>query len=269
MQSSQGPTTAMHTVTNNDSDSRPRLSIVTATWQAASTLERCLDATIAQEFKDWEIVIADGASTDGTVDILRAYDSHITWWDSAKDAGIYDAWNKALPHTRGDYICFLGADDAWADRQALSRLFDAIGSNDYDLVTSVGRSVNSQSGKTFEFGSAFDYRRIGPRMVVSHPGLLHRRELFETYGLFSTSYRIAADLDFLLRLPPDTRALHVDTVSVNVEAGGISQANVLSRLKEQRDVLRNCPRYGPTRAYVAWLDKLWRYPIARLLGLSH
>ena len=133
----------MHAVKLNDSDSRPRLSIVTATWQAASTLERCLDATIAQEFEDWEIVIADGASTDGTVDILRAYDSHIAWWDSAKDAGIYDAWNKALPHTRGDYICFLGADDAWADRQALSRLFDAIGSNDYDLVTSVSAALTS------------------------------------------------------------------------------------------------------------------------------
>ena len=105
--------------------------------------------------------------------------------------------------------------------------------------------------------------------MVCHPGLLHRRTLFDQFGPFDIRYKIAADLDFLLRLPPDTRALHVDTVSVIVEAGGVSRANVLSRLKEQRDVLEHCPRYGPARAYLVWLDKLWRYPIARLFGISH
>jgi glycosyltransferase involved in cell wall biosynthesis len=247
----------------------PRLSIVVATWQAAATLERCLASIIEQEFDDRELVIADGASTDGTADILRANEHHIAWWKSEKDDGIYDAWNKALAHARGEYVCFLGADDAWADRRALSRLFDAIGDVEYDVVTSIGRSTDSGSGRSFEFGSAFDYRRIGPRTVVCHPGLLHRRTLFEQHGLFDTRYRIAADLDFLLRLPSDTRALHVDTVSVIVEAGGISRANVLSRLKEQRDVLKQCPRYGPARAYLVWLDKLWRYPIAQLFGISH
>lgn len=247
----------------------PRLSIIVATWQAAATLERCLASIIDQEFDDWELVIADGASTDGTTAILRANEPYIAWWKSEKDEGIYDAWNKALARARGDYVCFLGADDTLADQLALSRLFDAIGDDEYDIVTSIGRFTHPGSGKSFEFGSAFDYRRIGPRTVVCHPGLLHRRTLFEQYGFFDTRYRIAADLEFLLRLPPDTRALHVDTVSVIVEAGGISRTNVLSRLREQRDVLKRCPRYGPARAYLVWLDKLWRYPIAQVFGISH
>ena len=58
-------------------------------------------------------------------------------------------------------------------------------------------------------------------------------------------------------------------VSVIVEAAGVSRRNVLSRLREQREVLTRCPRYGPVRAYVAWLDKLWRFPIAQLLNISH
>ena len=247
----------------------PRLSIVIATRQAAKTFERCLASVIEQDFNDWELVVADGASTDGTLAILRESDPYIAWWESQKDEGIYDAWNKALEHARGDYVCFLGADDAFAGQQALSRLFDAIGDDEFDVVTSIGRSTDTASGKSLDFGSAFDYRRIGPRTIVCHPGLLHRRTLFERYGLFDTRYSIAADLDFLLRLPPDTRALHVDTVSVIVEAGGISRANVLSRLREQREVLKRCPRYGPTLAYLIWLDKLWRYPIARLFGISH
>ncbi len=247
----------------------PRLSIVMATWQAAGTLERCLDSIIEQDFTDWQLVVADGASTDDTTDILKRYADYIGWWRSEPDGGIYDAWNKALAHASGEYVCFLGADDAWADRDVLSRLFARIGNAEYDVVTSVGRFTNSDTGKAMRFGSAWNYSRLGRRMVVCHPGMLHRRSLFEDYGLYDTRYRIAGDLDFLLRLPKSIRALHVDLISVIVEAAGISRRNVLPRLKEQRDVLSRCPRYGPIKAYVAWLDKLWRYPIAQAFDISH
>jgi len=260
----------MTSAVNADSDSdRPRLSIVIATWQAAATLERCLASTVEQTFKQWELVIADGASTDGSVDIIRSYEPHIAWWNSEEDKGIYDAWNKALGHARGDYVCFIGADDYWATPDSLGQLFEAINGADYDIVSSVGQIEDSDTGKAYKFGSGFDYRRIGPRAIVCHPGLLHRRGLFEELGLFDVSYKIAADLDFLMRLPQETRSIHVDTVSVICDAGGVSRTNVLTRLKEQREVLKRCPRYGPIRAYLAWLDKLWRYPIARLFGISH
>jgi hypothetical protein len=65
------------------------------------------------------------------------------------------------------------------------------------------------------------------------------------------------------------RALHVEAPSVIIEAGGISQRDVLVRLREQREALSRCPRYGPFRAKLVWLDKLWRYPVARLLGIPH
>lgn len=247
----------------------PRLSIIIATWQAASTLERCLESIVSQDFEDWELLIADGNSTDGTVDLIRKYESHIAWWESADDDGIYDAWNKALGRARGEYVCFLGADDVWSESDSLARLFEAAGGKDYDLITSRGLFFDSSNGKSFQFGSAWNYRRLGRYMVVCHPGLLHRRELFLSHGLFDTRYRIAGDLDFLLRLPEDVKALHVDTCSVIVEAAGISRRNVLARLREQRTVLERCERYGPVRAYLAWADKLIRFPFARLLNISH
>lgn len=247
----------------------PRLSIIIATWQAAATLERCLKSIIDQDFNDWELLLADGASTDGTVDLIGKYERHIAWWQSDKDEGIYDAWNQALPHARGEYVCFLGADDAWADSGALARIFAAIGNQQYDLVTSSGLFLDSATGKSLTFGSAWDYRRIGRRTVVCHPGLLQRRSLFRDYGLFDTQYRIAGDLDFLLRLPRDLKTLHVDTTSVVVEAAGVSRRNVLERLREQREVLTRCKRYGPLLAYLTWIDKLLRWPIARMLNISH
>ena len=247
----------------------PRLSIVVATWNAARTLERCLTSIAAQEFTDWELLIADGASTDGTVELISKYEAQISWWQSQKDGGIYDAWNQALVHARGEYVCFLGADDAWADKTVLARLFTAIGAEQYDLVSSHGLIYDPVTGKGLAFGSAWDFQRIGRRMVVCHPGLLHRRSLFERFGFFDTRYRIAGDLDFLLRIPADARTLHVAGTSVLIEAGGVSRSNVLARLHEQREVLARCERYGHFRAYLAWADKLWRYPIARLLNIPH
>lgn len=247
----------------------PRLSIIVATWNAARTLERCFDSIVGQDFLDWELLVADGASDDGTVDLIRQYESRIAWWQSQRDGGIYDAWNQALAHARGEYVCFLGADDAWADSGAVTRLFLAVGEQRFDLVTSTGIMFDPASQKKSHFGSAWDYRRIGRRMVVCHPGLLHRRTLFETHGLFDARYRIAGDLDFLLRLPPDIATLHLSSVSTMIELGGISRSKVVARLREQRVVLSRCERYGPFRAYLSWIDKLWRLPIARLLGIPH
>lgn len=256
-------------LTESSHEAPPRLSIILATWQAAKTLERCIESIVEQEFEGWELLIADGNSSDGTVELIRKYEPHIAWWQSKEDGGVYDAWNQALLKARGEYVCFIGADDAWLDSSSLTRLFEATEGRDYDLITSCGLFVDSATGKSFSFGSAWNYRRIGRRTVVCHPGLLHRRSLFLTYGLFDTQYRIAGDLDFLLRLPRDIKTLHVNANSVIVEAAGISRRNVLERLREQREVLIRCERYGPIRAYLVWVDKLIRLPFARLLNISH
>lgn len=252
-----------------DARPAPRVSIVVATWNAARTLERCLASITAQTFTDWELLIPDGGSTDATVDLIRKHERIVAWWQSRKDGGIYDAWNQALAHAKGEYVCFLGADDAWDSPDALATLFAAIGEDHYDLVTSRGRMIDPDTNKELVFGSAWNYRRFGRRMVVCHPGLLHRRSLFDEFGLFDTRYRIVGDLDFLLRMPEDLATLHVDAITVSIEAAGISRRNVLPRLREQRLALSRCARYGPIRAYFVWLDKLWRYPIARMFGISH
>jgi glycosyltransferase involved in cell wall biosynthesis len=253
----------------NGLEAMPRLSIVVATWNVAEKLDRCLASIKEQTFCDWELLISDGGSTDGTLDLIKKHKDSIAWWQSRRDHGIYDAWNQAIVHAKGEYVCFLGADDAWTNEHSLETLFAAIGDGHYDLVTSQGRVKDPATKKTVECGSAWDFKRIGRRMIVCHPGLLHRRTLFRVHGLFDSSYRITGDLEFLLRLPPDIATLHVESVLVDIEAAGISRRNVLSRLREQRTALSSCPRYGSLRANVIWLDKLWRYPVARLLRIPH
>jgi glycosyltransferase involved in cell wall biosynthesis len=247
----------------------PRVSIIIATYNAACTLERCFESVIGQTLSSWELLVADGGSTDDTVSVIERYKNHISYWHSHADQGIYDAWNQALQKATGEYVCFLGADDAWSNSAVLSMLFDAINGAEYDLVTSRGCVFDPGTGKQVLYGAEWNYQKIGRRMVVCHPGMLTRRDLFLRYGNFDTSYRIAGDLDFLLRLPSDVRALYVDRVTVVIEAAGISRMNVIPRLREQRRALSQCPRYGVARAYLVWLDKLWRYPIAKLFDISH
>jgi glycosyltransferase involved in cell wall biosynthesis len=256
-------------MTNQASTAHPRVSIIIATWNAAQTLQRCLNSIIEQRFVGWELLISDGASTDGTVELIRQNESHIAWWHSERDDGIYDAWNRAIVHATGDYVCFLGADDAWSDDGALERLFSAIGSEKYDLITSRGLIFSPGSQETTEFGAPWNFRRIGRRIVVCHPGLLHKRTIFELYGLFDARYRIAGDLEFLLRLPPNIETKDIATITVRVQAGGISRKNFYKRLREQRDILTHHRRFGTIRAYLVWFDRLWRYPVARLLRIPY
>jgi hypothetical protein len=124
------------------------------------------------------------------------------------------------------------------------------------------------SSKTI-FGQPWNYEKIGKRMIVCHPGMLHKKELFEKYGKLDTRYKIAGDLDFLIRLPKTLKTLHVNQITVEIAGAGISRTRVMARLREQRLILSRSSRHGPLIAYVIWLDKLWRYPISKILGIPH
>jgi glycosyltransferase involved in cell wall biosynthesis len=246
-----------------------RLSIVIATFNAAPTLKRCLQTIIGQTFRDWELIIADGGSTDATLNILGRYESHISHWHSGPDVGIYDAWNQALAHACGEYVCFLGADDAWHEPSTLERVFRSVGDEQYDLVTGRGVLVDGNGRAYHEFGSAWDYKKVMRRMTICHPGALHRRDLFQRLGTFDTSYRISADYAFLLRLPADSRVLHLDIPIADVADGGISRDNRWLMLRERYRAQASCPRVGPVRAALNYVDKLWRIPAAKVLGITN
>ena len=98
---------------------------------------------------------------------------------------------------------------------------------------------------------------------------MHHRSLFEKYGKFNTGYRIVGDYEFLLRLPMETTSLHVDSVTVRVADGGISRLKYMDMLREKRKAQSACARIGKLRAWINYFDKLWRIPIARILGIPH
>ena len=213
----------------DDAAKRPLISIVIAVMDGAKVLGRCLDSIAAQTFRDYEVVLADGVSTDGTLDIIRDYAGKgvLKHWRSEKDRGVYDAWNKILPEARGTWICFLGADDLLADPTVLERVAAVLNSKPAHTIVYGKLNIISEEGPVLDpiirpwaqLKPAF----LAGRTMIPHPGCFHHRSIFERHGSFDPVYRIAGDYDVMLRELKDKDALYLpDIVTVNMQIGGIS-----------------------------------------------
>jgi glycosyltransferase involved in cell wall biosynthesis len=159
-------------------EQRSLISVVMAVLNNAGTLERALNSVLRQELAARELIVMDGGSTDGSLEILRRHASAIAHLESAPDRGIYHAFNKALPRTRGDWIYILGADDYLWDAQAFSRMAPHL-ERAYPPARVVYAQANfvSARGEVLEvLGEPWDRKRPG-RIHDSAPGSVPPLEL--------------------------------------------------------------------------------------------
>ena len=249
------------------------ITIIIATRNAAATLPRCLDSIRAQTWRDFEVLVMDGGSTDGTVEVLRGGADIVTLWRSAPDKGVFDAWNKALAHARGEWICFLGADDRLWDPGALERLVPYVrqAMPEFRVVYSKMRQVDAMDHVLQELGRPWpEARRMFRRYAagVPHPGLMHHRSLFERHGRFDERFRFAGDFEFLLRELKHRDALFVPAVSVAMGHGGLTTRpeNFSAMLAETRRAMgMHGLRHEPLRL-VYWGTFAWAYRHLRALA---
>lgn len=230
----------------------PSVSVIVATLNSARTLAACIDSVSAQEGVSAELLVIDGGSTDGTVQILQAMDDSIAYWVSEPDRGVYSAWNKALERATGRWVCFLGADDKLAQPGTLKTLV-ALGERaDAELVCSRVRYRASEKAGSSVVGQPWDWSKMTRFMCVAHPGLLHRRSLFDRFGRFSEEYRIAGDYEYLLRLGDRVTTAFLEEVTVNVGGAGLS-SDATGTLREVRLIQSHVPEIGSLRAGVNYL----------------
>lgn len=178
------------------------ISIITVTYNAESTLTRTLESVRMQSYPHIEVVLVDGASTDGTLRIADDYQDVITTLISEKDKGIYDAMNKGIAAARGEYLLFLNAGDKLHDTHALSRLAAvALDSHTPDILYSDTAIVDNE-------GTFLHLREKRPPailrsgsfkdgMVVCHQAFVVKRLLTVPYDL---SYRLSSDFDWCIRM---------------------------------------------------------------------
>lgn len=174
-----------------------KFTIITVCLNSAKTIRRTFDSLLEQSFKDYEYIVVDGESTDGTLEIIREYEPKFQGrmrWISEKDKGIYDAMNKGIRMAKGDYINIMNSDD-WFEKDALKKIAEVPGNP--DVIYGCIRLVFPKSG-------AMDVLRIDHRRLAEtplfHQGCFIMRTAHEKYGLYDLEYRVSADYDFLLKL---------------------------------------------------------------------
>jgi glycosyltransferase involved in cell wall biosynthesis len=193
-----------------------KVSLVVPTFNAVATLDRCLRSVAAQDGITCELIVADGGSTDGTLEILAKRRGEIARLLPGPDGGIYDAMNKGAALATGAWLHFLGADDTLHGPRALAALLEN-GAMDADLL------YGDVWWNDRRYAGAFDARRLACRNVC-HQAILLRRTTFQRFGGFSPGYPLLADYELNLRLfgDPAVRKRWVDTIVADYGAGGRS-----------------------------------------------
>lgn len=224
----------------------PLISVIVASKNAAKTIQRCVDSFAAQDYPHRELIVMDGASQDGTREILEKNFDKISYWRSELDGGIYPAWNKALDQAKGEWICFLGADDFLWSPQTLGVVAPFLASSfpKYRVVYGRVAVVSSSSEVLQTVGDDWEKssRLIQHELTIPHQGVFQHRSLFEDHGRFDESFRITGDYDFLLRELKDHPAYFIPGVTVaGMQIGGISSllSNTLLNISELRRARRN------------------------------
>ncbi len=216
----------------------PLITIIVAVFNGSETIQRCIDSVICQNYPRKEIIIKDGGSDDGTLEILKNNDDKITYWESSPDSGIYNAWNIALKHAKGEWICFLGADDYFWNKNVLTDLSPhLVKAADLGIKVVYGQAARvNRNGHILKLiGKPWEkIRWLMPHgMPLPHTGLMHHRSLFEKHGLFDETFQIAGDYDLLLRELKNGDALYVrDLIVAGWQAGGISDFKFLFAHRE-------------------------------------
>jgi len=221
-----------------------KISIITITLNAERYLGQTIPSVVNQTYSNREYIIVDGGSTDGTLDIIKKYESEIDNWISEPDKGIADAMNKGIDLATGDYILFLHSDDYLVNSSVLERASEYLGDRFDIFFFQVLHDINEQnqvsSNRSLGWLTNF-------KMGSCHQGQLCSRKLFQKIGKFDTSFKIDMDYDLILRAYRAGASCN----SVNMPLAvmrliGVSSRRDWSSLRqrfseEKRVHLKNCP----------------------------
>lgn len=227
----------------------PLLSIITVVYNAEILLKDTLESVAIQK-QDWiEYIVIDGNSTDNTYKIAKEYEGIIDVLISESDSGIYDAMNKGVLVSKGEYISFLNAGDILVNnftelvKDKLNLVSDAI---------SFGINLKLRDGNLISImPDKFDKLNFNPQhMYLPHPGLLVKKSVFDKIGLFNTNYKSSADLDWVNRilLSPNLIVDYVQKALVFFLAGGVSQS--VTAYRESKDI---AIKFGKSKLASNWI----------------
>lgn len=226
-----------------------KISIITTTYNSASTIKDTLESVNSQNYSIIEHIIVDGGSKDNTLSLVERYGKSVSTVISEPDKGIYDAMNKGIKAATGDVIGMLNSDDFFTSDDIIETVVDNFKNSDIDALYGDIHFVNPDDiSKCVRYYSSAIFKpplfRFG--LMPAHPSFYMKRELYEKHGLYSLDYKIASDYDLLIRYlhREKIKYKYINKDFVTMRTGGVSTENFNSIVTLNKEIVRACKKYG-------------------------
>jgi glycosyltransferase involved in cell wall biosynthesis len=216
------------------------ISIITVSFNSVITIRDTIESIISQDYNNIEYIIIDAGSNDGTLDIIKEYKEHISYFISEADNGIYDAMNKGIAAATGDIIGILNSDDFYPNSFIISnvaRTFEkqgcdaAYGDLVYVKFFDIDKIVRYwQSGE-------YTVKKVKNGWMLPHPTFFVKKQLYDKYGYYHTDFKIAADYEMVLKLlyKHNIKVFYIPMILVNMRMGGASNSSFLNRIRANKE----------------------------------
>lgn len=252
----------------------PKVTIITITRNSERYITEAVTSVLSQSFSDFEYIIVDGDSTDRTLDLIHGYGDRRIRIFKRTPCGISDAMNYGIEMARGSIVGILHSDDIYLP-DAISNSVSEIESTDSKWSYGQMKYVDEKGHELYSVGVPFDLSLLKRFMLVNHPTVFCKREVYEQLGAFNREYRLAMDYDlalrFSLRFPPH----YIAKPLAKMRLGGASSSSFRNEIRAVFETLKIKQRLIPADAFKSWSYSVWslfkiviKYAL-RNIGLSH
>jgi glycosyltransferase involved in cell wall biosynthesis len=225
------------------------VSIITISYNSVETIADTINSVLAQSYPEIEYIIIDGASTDGTRELVSSFGDKITRFISEPDEGIYDAINKGISIATGDIVGILNSDDVYSDEKIIEKIAGTFIKNDIEALIGDVQFIDPENdSKIIRYYSSAKCTpskfRFG--FMPAHPAFYVKRDLFEKYGNYKTDYKIAADYELEMRflLTYKIKYMYLKMPFVSMRTGGISNKSIKSNFILNKEISKACKENG-------------------------
>jgi len=217
-----------------------KITIITVTYNSAATVVDTLQSAAAQTHPDIEHLIIDGGSTDETLTLVQSHGAHVARVVSEPDQGIYDAMNKGLAQATGEVVGFLNSDDFYADETVLAKIANAFEDPTVEACYADLVYVTQDNSRVVRYWKSKPFAKgdFARGWCPAHPTFYVRKSVIERLGLFDQSYKLAADVEFMMRYLErgQVRAVYIPHVLVRMRLGGATNQSWKNIFRQNKEI---------------------------------
>jgi glycosyltransferase involved in cell wall biosynthesis len=250
-----------------------RISVITVSYNSAKTISDTLDAVAMQTHADVEHLVIDGASKDGTVEIVYGHANPQIRLISEPDTGIYEAMNKGFSQATGEVVGFLNSDDFYVDDAVLTKVSNAFQDPTVDACYADLVYVTRENNRVVRFWKSKPFRKgdFAKGWCPAHPTFFVRKSVIERLGFFDQSYKLAADVEFMMRYLErwEIRAAYIPHVFVHMRLGGVTNKSTKNIMLQNKEIFAALRKNGVPFSKVWFatfkvVSRLWQFAVGRV-----